>query len=82
MLDEDEEGQVFRDALKTKLERLITMVTGTNQLVALGVQQPQQLNAMQKAEIQFISLRATLILVRHEKDWIAGEEIFILLWDY
>ena len=77
-MDQEEDGKVFREALKTKLERLITMVTGTNQLVALGVQQPPPpLNALQRAEVQFISLRATLILVKHEKDWIASQHDLI-----
>ncbi len=76
-----EDGQMFRNSLQDKTEKLIAMMTGgttsTNQLVQLGIQQAPQVSPNERAEIQYWAIRYTYILVKKCPTWILNQQQLI-----
>ena len=82
------DGQVFRDALKAKNDRLIQMINCTNPAVVAVAQQQQQqqqqqpqqvppITLDQRYEIQFVGVNLVWTLLSHENSWIKGQSDLI-----
>ena len=71
VLKHPDKGHIFREALRGKVDKLVAMISGTgNPLAVLGVQPHPQLGQNDRNEIQFAGVRFAWILANQEEGWI------------